>query len=107
MEILKALQNWYLSQCNDSWEHRYGVKIDTLDNPGWSLKVDLTGTDLENQPFSIMKYGVDKDSHPESDNWISCKVEENRFMGFGGPQKLEEIIQVFLTWASETRGQAI
>ena len=104
MEILKKLQDWYQSQCNDDWEHQYGVTIDTLDNPGWSLKVDLTGTDLEKKAFSEVAYGVDKDSHPESDDWVSCQVKEGKFIGFGGPHKLEETIQVFLKRASQSSG---
>ena len=42
------IQEWFFSQCNDVWEHSYGIKIDTLDNPGWSVLVDLHGTELEN-----------------------------------------------------------
>ncbi|MET8161729.1 Imm53 family immunity protein [Sphaerisporangium sp. NPDC005289] len=40
------LQSWYASCCNDDWEHSYGVTIDTLDNPGWHLKIDLVDTPL-------------------------------------------------------------
>ena len=43
MDELQLLQEWYVAQCDGDWEHSYGVKIDTLDNPGWSLKVDLVG----------------------------------------------------------------
>jgi hypothetical protein len=32
---LNELQVWYGAQCNGSWEHTYGIKIETLDNPGW------------------------------------------------------------------------
>jgi hypothetical protein len=28
---------WYTKQCNGDWEHSYGIRIDTIDNPGWSL----------------------------------------------------------------------
>ena len=45
-ENLSWLMQWYLAECNDDWEHSYGVKIDTLDNPGWTLKIDLRETDL-------------------------------------------------------------
>ncbi|OAX48412.1 hypothetical protein gpAD87_09590 [Paenibacillus sp. AD87] len=44
MNTLKWLQNWYLENCNGDWEHSYGVKIDTVDNPGWSVEIDLTDT---------------------------------------------------------------
>ena len=38
------LSDWYESNCNDDWEHGYGVKIETLDNPGWLVQIDLFGT---------------------------------------------------------------
>jgi len=37
---LTELQAWYVVQCDGDWEHTYGVKIETLDNPGWMLRVD-------------------------------------------------------------------
>jgi len=46
MNALQQLQDWYFAQCNGDWEHRYGVTISTLDNPGWTLEVDLTNTCL-------------------------------------------------------------
>ncbi|MFE2849501.1 Imm53 family immunity protein, partial [Streptomyces scopuliridis] len=33
--LLDWLQNWYTQQCDGDWEHEWGVKIATLDNPGW------------------------------------------------------------------------
>ena len=49
--VLERLQDWYLAQCDEDWEHSYGVKIDTLDNPGWLIDVDLKDTSLEFRPF--------------------------------------------------------
>lgn len=34
MDSLALLQQWYLQQCNEDWEHSWGVRIATLDNPG-------------------------------------------------------------------------
>ncbi len=45
-DVLAELQRWYLAQCNDDWEHSYGVTIETLDNPGWSVHIDLADTAL-------------------------------------------------------------
>ncbi|WP_338708672.1 MULTISPECIES: Imm53 family immunity protein [Paenibacillus] len=39
MNTLKWLQNWYHENCNGDWEHSYDVKIDTVDNPGWSVEI--------------------------------------------------------------------
>ena len=97
---LAELQAWYRSQCNDDWEHSYGVKIETLDNPGWSVTVDLTETDLQDKVFSPVVRGLIADDLTQDQNWIVCKVAEQRFQGAGGPSTLDEIIATFLTWAN-------
>ncbi|MCP5347672.1 MAG: immunity 53 family protein [Gammaproteobacteria bacterium] len=99
MSILQELQEWYLSQCNEDWEHTYGVSIGTLDNPGWSLEVELTDTGLEDLEFKEQSCGVGEDAESSGNDWMICKVKENIFIGYGGPRKLEEIIAVFLNWA--------
>ena len=93
MHTLTRLQQWYESYCDVDWEHGFGIRITTLDNPGWSMTINLEGTDLENQPFSSIE-----DIEPERD-WICCWVTENTFHGVGGPQKLESMIELFLNWA--------
>lgn len=42
MELLRFLQDWYLSQCDGDWEHQLGIDIGTIDNPGWTVKVSLS-----------------------------------------------------------------
>lgn len=101
MNILTKLQDWYFSQCNEDWEHEFGVLIETLDNPGWSVKIDLKGTILENSKFTPTRYGIAEDSESENNNWLDCKVTDNQFKGYGGPFKLEEIIETFLNWANK------
>ncbi|MER6678329.1 immunity 53 family protein [Streptomyces sp. NPDC000983] len=49
--VVDWLQRWYSAQCDEHWEHEWGVKIDTLDNPGWSVRIDLEETDLEGHDF--------------------------------------------------------
>ncbi len=95
MHTLSRLQQWYESYCDGDWEHGYGVSIITLDNPGWMVKINLEGTELEDRPFLAIE-----DLEPEYD-WIRCWVEENTFHGVGGPQKLAEIIEAFLNWADK------
>jgi hypothetical protein len=93
MDALLDLQKWYASNCNGEWEEEYGVKIDTLDNPGWSVTIDLYETSLEGKQFSPYKNQISDTS------WIECKIEENRFKGLGDPSKLEQILKVFIEWA--------
>jgi hypothetical protein len=100
MSAIESLQNWYLAQCDGEWEHTYGVSIGTLDNPGWSLEIDLVGTSLQTENFTSRAYGVaDASSEPTGNDWLVCRVEKNKFLGHGGPKQLEEIINVFLSWA--------
>ncbi len=35
---LSRLQRWYSAQCDGDWEHGLGVRIETLDNPGWMVQ---------------------------------------------------------------------
>ena len=46
MNALQRLQDWYSAQCNGDWEHQQGVRIESLDNPGWALDIDLADTAL-------------------------------------------------------------
>ena len=77
------------------------MKIDTLDNPGWSVTIDLDGTSLEEKKFSPVAYGVEKEAVERSDDWIHCYVEGKKFVARGGPHKLDEILQIFLRWKEE------
>ena len=91
---LDKLTSWYRAQCNGDWEHSYGITIQTLDNPGWLVTIDLTGTDLEKRSFVPLLRG----DHETDHDWIHCKVESGKFTGAGGAGKLAEIIEVFMDW---------
>lgn len=99
MDSLALLQQWYLQQCDEDWEHTYGVRIETLDNPGWCLEIDLADTELEDKPFEPVHYGMLEEAETSGGEWIFCKVENTKFIAAGGPLKLQEIIGVFLRWA--------
>ncbi len=99
MDALTRLQQWYRAQCDGEWEHSSGVTIGTLDNPGWSLDVDLRGTSLQGKLFKEHNCGVASGAATSGDEWVVCKVEQNVFTARGGPFKLQEMIEVFLDWA--------
>jgi hypothetical protein len=96
MELLDFLQKWYHQYCNGDWEHSFGIKIDTLDNPGWAVDIDLTGTDLEDKEFETVR--TEKGGY----DWLYCSVENNVFTGRGGPDNLKDILIVFFKWIIET-----
>jgi hypothetical protein len=90
MNNLKRLQDWYNAQCDGRWEHQHGIAIDTLDNPGWSVTIDLQGSNLESATMSPLVQ--DKGKH----DWIHCKIDDGKFLGDGDPLKLETILDIFL-----------
>ena len=96
MDELQQLQEWFISQCNQDWEHSSGVKIETLDNPGWTLEIDLRETEWSGRMFEPLSRGDSEDGV----DWISCKVEQEKFLGAGGANNLTELIRIFLSWAA-------
>jgi Immunity protein 53 len=86
------LENWYLSHCDGDWEHSYGVRIETLDNPGWSISIDLTGTALAGHPYQTLTQ-----LESESD-WIHCRVVDFVWHGNSDPRGLGRLVRVFREW---------
>ena len=97
-DSMKWLQSFYLSQCNGDWEHGYGIRIVTLDNPGWSVEIHLEGTSLDGLPFDE----IDQSFRSDHD-WVICSVAERVFTGCGGPCNLEEILTIFRTWVENSQ----
>ena len=88
---LAWLQQWYLSCCDGSWEHSYGVRVDTLDNPGWALKIDLP-EGIDAATFTAFE------RHRSESEWLVCRIEEESFAAYCGPTQLSDAIQVFRSW---------
>ncbi|MCH7753406.1 MAG: immunity 53 family protein [Planctomycetes bacterium] len=101
MNNIGRIQKWYASQGDGDWEHTYGVNVETLDNPGWSVDIELHHTKFAGVVFAPVEYGVGPDSHPSDPNWLVCKVVDRVFSGRGGPDKLDEIFGVFCNWAEK------
>lgn len=97
------IQEWYLGSCNGEWEHHFGITIGTLDNPGWSVYIDLKGTPLEERRFVSVTRGVNEELHPIAENWLVCRKHGTRFEGASGPLNLNELLETFLKWKDENR----
>lgn len=88
------LQGWYFAMCDGDWEHSYGPRISTLDNPGWTLEIVLQDTGLEDKVFTDIQ--IKRNEH----DWVFCLVKDGVFYGAGGPLNLDELIGIFREWAS-------
>lgn len=87
--ILKWLEEWYKNNCNGDWEHSYGITIETLDNPGWEIRIDLKGTMLEKEK---KEYALTENNDKD---WFGFKVENAQFIATGDPNKLLFLIEKF------------
>lgn len=88
MVSIEWLNNWYRSNCNGDWEHSYGVKIDTLDNPGWEFRADLVDTPHEGKTLIEKRFISDTD-------WYNVTCNGKTFDAIGDTTKLGTLIDVF------------
>ncbi len=95
MDPIEFLQSWYRAQTNGEWEHARGVTIETLDNPGWRVTIDLLGTPLEGASMKAVR------REKSAQEWLVCEVDHDQFRGNGDARKLLTILQVFQSWAEE------
>jgi hypothetical protein len=93
VEVMQRLQAWYASRCDGAWEHQYGVRITTLDNPGWSVRIDVRDTGLEIDDFVAVCVAR------SAEDWLVCEIKAGVYEGVGGADNLAEIVEVFLRWA--------
>ena len=101
MNTLARLQAWYSRQCNGEWEHSSGISIQSCDNPGWWVKINLVSTPLESLAFTEIAEGVDARRFALGSVWLSCRSENGIWHGAGDEAKLEHILEIFLEWAEE------
>ncbi len=88
------LQQWYQAHCNGNWEHASRICFRTLDNPGWSLKIDLEDTELKSKNFQEIN-----DIHRSEEDWVFCAVRKTKFDSACGVENLPGVLKVFRYWA--------
>ncbi len=95
-DVVAWLEQWYQAHCNGDWEHRSGIRIETLDNPGWHVRIDLEGTGMADKPFAQPDVGQGADDG----DWLYCDVQDGAFDGYGGPGQLGAILHAFQEWCA-------
>jgi len=93
MNIFSWLENFFVQNCDGDWEHGNGIQIESLDNPGWLVRIDLVGTDLADPHFD--EYQEENSEY----DWMVCRKREGFFEGFGGPANLTQILETFQKWS--------
>jgi hypothetical protein len=90
--ILQRFQWWYFSECNGDWEHQHGITINTIDNPGWGIRIDLSTTPADARQFN--RFEIER----AEDDWIHAWVEDHKWNAACGPLNLEEALGLFVAW---------
>lgn len=89
MNVIHWLTSWYKENCNGDWEHSYGIKIETVDNPGWYVCVDLAETDVAGKQLLQKKVVI------SDEDWFEISSNGVYFKGYGDANKLEQLIKEF------------
>lgn len=91
---LQKLQQWYFSQCDGDWEHGEGIRVSTLDNPGWMVDISLREAELEDRKYDEVR--IDRSEQ----DWLRCSIRDGKFFIACGPKNLEEGLSIFLEWVA-------
>ena len=85
---LVGFQDWYLKKCDGAWEHSNYFLIESLDNPGWKIKISGEQQRTE----------VSLKINRSDENWIHVKATSGDFVGYGGGTNLMELLEAAATW---------
>ena len=93
MNNLLWLEDWYRRQCDGVWEQSFGIHIQTLDKPGWQVRIELKGTRYDLLPNAELKRLFASETE-----WMVCRLVAGTFEANGGPLMLGPMLQVFRSW---------
>ncbi len=99
---LRWLEMWFGARCNGGWEHGQGVVIETTDNPGWWVKIDIEAQVADER---ILEVAGDPPSEANGfvggAEWMVCQIRNGKFDGAGDASKLSAILECFRDWIRE------
>ena len=90
--VIDELNRWFLSQCDDDWEHSHHIELSTTDNPGWAIVIELRGTELESRPFEPLEV------KGSATDYFACWRYPDAWQADCGMRNLNEAFGCFLDW---------
>ena len=87
--IIDWISDWFTNECDGDWEHENQIKIQTLDNPGWDIVIDLRYTDLEN--LNLNHTLIEASEH----DWYFYSIKDKKFNAAGDLSKLNFLLEKF------------
>lgn len=100
LDPVEFLAAWYAQQCDGDWEHDSGVLITTLDNPGWSLQVNIRDTDLEGISLETER------SEGEDGTWTVVGCDGAMFDAAGDERSLPRLLARFQEFCTQNADTA-
>jgi hypothetical protein len=98
MGDMDFLLSWFIEHCDGSWEHEKGVIIESLDNPGWRLQVQIRGTELDG-------FQSERQIIATGSSWLHWWSTGELFHAACGPSDLPLALRAFEDFA-RTNGQS-
>jgi hypothetical protein len=80
------------------WEHSFGITIETIDNPGWSVTISLERTELESMPVEPVK------TEANERDWVQCRVAERGMGRTSVDLRVTVVHQTFPTSSAYSEG---
>lgn len=93
---LEKIQKWYHSNCDQEWEHICGISLETVDNPGWKITVDLDETIHVAFKFLEFEYG-----DQSCGDWVVIRKIDTKLIGTCGPLNLATMLSVIAEWLDD------
>src|SRR3954470_10755305 len=94
-EPFEFLTAWFAEHCDGDWEHDEGIRLETLDNPGWALDVRTEDTELQGRVIDWVK---DDQSEEE---WLYWRSTGTKFEVRCGVMDLPRAVQAFQDFAHQ------
>ena len=86
-EPVIAIDQWFERMCDNDWEHQGGITIQTTDNPGWVIIINLDDIIIDKD--AALRLLNNDDAHVEAHYF----PEKNTYHVFCEPLNLEKALR--------------
>lgn len=86
-ELLRFFQDWYTNECDEYWEHLYGIKGEISSQGHLHLVIDLDETRWQDEQFR---------------NNTSCRKIGNKFLIDSDKEQIVNCLKIFKDWIEST-----
>ena len=95
---------WLKSHWNGDWEHSYGFDIGTMDNPGFSITIDLQETECADYPPDSRNrdYEAQYQADPPA-IWYEINRDADKFVAYCSFDAFDVVFGEFMEFVSQSR----